>query len=126
MTPGLSSADTNSPIKVVNFNGVGGSTVMYTAHFPRLHPSDFRVHSLDGVADGWYSARALAFSAPGHGTQAQANRASAIGLEHCCRSPSTPLSSAVKFASDSLLEGDGFEPSVPLTEAKARVAIGSI
>ena len=35
--------DDNSPIKVVNFNGVGGGTVMYTAHFPRLHPSDFRV-----------------------------------------------------------------------------------
>jgi choline dehydrogenase-like flavoprotein len=26
---------------------------MYTAHFPRLHPSDFRVRSLDGVADDW-------------------------------------------------------------------------
>ena len=26
---------------------------MYTAHFPRLHPSDFRVKSLDGVADDW-------------------------------------------------------------------------
>src|SRR5271165_6931664 len=45
--------DDNSPIKVVNFNGVGGSTVMYTAHFPRMHPSDFRVKSLDGVADDW-------------------------------------------------------------------------
>src|SRR2546429_2902927 len=45
--------DDNSPIKVVNFNGVGGSTVMYTAHFPRLHPSDFRVKALDGVADDW-------------------------------------------------------------------------
>jgi choline dehydrogenase-like flavoprotein len=45
--------DDNSPIKVVNFNAVGGSTVMYTAHFPRLHPSDFRVRSLDGVADDW-------------------------------------------------------------------------
>jgi len=43
----------NSPIKVVNFNGVGGSTIMYTAHFPRLHPSDFKVKSLDGVADDW-------------------------------------------------------------------------
>ena len=37
----------------MNFNGVGGGTVMYTAHFPRLHPSDFRVHSLDGVAHDW-------------------------------------------------------------------------
>lgn len=45
--------DDNSPVKVVNFNAVGGSTVMYTAHFPRLHPSDFRVRSLDGVADDW-------------------------------------------------------------------------
>ncbi len=45
--------DDNSPIKIVNFNGVGGGTVMYTAHFPRLHPSDFRVRSLDGVADDW-------------------------------------------------------------------------
>src|SRR6201985_1927938 len=45
--------DDNSPIKVVNFNGVGGGTIMYTAHFPRLHPSDFRVRSLDGVADDW-------------------------------------------------------------------------
>ena len=35
--------DDHSPIKVVNFNGVGGSTIMYTAHWPRLHPSDFRV-----------------------------------------------------------------------------------
>ena len=43
----------NSPIKVVNFNGVGGGTVFYTAHWPRMHPSDFRVHSLDGVADDW-------------------------------------------------------------------------
>ena len=45
--------DDNSPIKIVNFNGVGGGTVMYTAHFPRLHPSDFRVRSLDGVAEDW-------------------------------------------------------------------------
>jgi choline dehydrogenase-like flavoprotein len=45
--------DDASPIKVVNFNGVGGGTVMYTGHFPRLHPSDFRVRSLDGVADDW-------------------------------------------------------------------------
>ncbi len=45
--------DDNSPIKVVNFNGVGGSTVMYTAHWPRLHPSDFKVKTLDGIADDW-------------------------------------------------------------------------
>lgn len=45
--------DENSVMKVANFNGVGGGTVFWTAHFPRLHPSDFRVRSLDGVADDW-------------------------------------------------------------------------
>lgn len=43
----------NSPIKVANFNGVGGGTILYAGHYPRLHPSDFRVRSLDGVADDW-------------------------------------------------------------------------
>lgn len=43
----------DSPIKVANFNGVGGGTVLYAAHFPRLHPSNFRTRSLDGVADDW-------------------------------------------------------------------------
>ena len=46
-------SEEGSPIKVVNFNGVGGSTILYAAHFPRLQPSDFRVRSLDGVADDW-------------------------------------------------------------------------
>ena len=45
--------ESESPIAIVNFNAVGGSTVLYSAHFPRLHPSDFRVRSLDGVADDW-------------------------------------------------------------------------
>lgn len=43
----------NSPIKVANFNGVGGGTVLYAGHYPRFHPSDFRVKTLDGVADDW-------------------------------------------------------------------------
>ena len=43
----------DSPIDVLNFNGVGGSTIVYAAHFPRLHPSDFKVRTLDGVADDW-------------------------------------------------------------------------
>ena len=43
----------DSAIKVANFNGVGGGTVLYAGHFPRLHPSDFRVSSLDGVAEDW-------------------------------------------------------------------------
>jgi choline dehydrogenase-like flavoprotein len=46
-------AEENSPIKIVNFNGVGGSTVLFAGQFPRFHPSDFRVKSLDGVADDW-------------------------------------------------------------------------
>jgi choline dehydrogenase-like flavoprotein len=33
--------------------GVGGSTIHYAAFCPRLHPSDFRVKSLDGVAADW-------------------------------------------------------------------------
>jgi len=45
--------DDNSPMKIANFNGVGGGTILYTAHYPRMHPSDFRVRTLDGVADDW-------------------------------------------------------------------------
>lgn len=33
--------------------GVGGSSVFYGAHWMRLPPSDFRVRTLDGVADDW-------------------------------------------------------------------------
>ena len=43
----------DSAVKVVNFNGVGGSTILYAAHFPRLHPSDFQVKTLDAVAEDW-------------------------------------------------------------------------
>lgn len=45
--------DHDSPIAIANFNAVGGSTILFSAHFPRFHPSDFKVHSLDGVADDW-------------------------------------------------------------------------
>ena len=45
--------DSDSPIAVSMFNAVGGSTILYAGHFPRLHPSDFRVRTLDGVADDW-------------------------------------------------------------------------
>ncbi len=45
--------DDASPIKVLNYNAVGGSTILFAGHFPRLHPSDFRVRTLDGVADDW-------------------------------------------------------------------------
>ena len=42
-----------SPIDPLMFNAVGGSTIHWTAHTPRFHPSDFRVKTLDGVADDW-------------------------------------------------------------------------
>jgi choline dehydrogenase-like flavoprotein len=45
--------DSGSPIATSMFNAVGGSTIMYAAHFPRFHPSDFRAKTLDGVADDW-------------------------------------------------------------------------
>ncbi len=45
--------DDNSPIKIVNYNGVGGGTVIYAAHWPRLLPSDFRTRTLDGVGEDW-------------------------------------------------------------------------
>ena len=45
--------DENSPIAIANFNAVGGSTILYNGHYPRFHPSDFRVKTLDGVADDW-------------------------------------------------------------------------
>ena len=45
--------DQNSEISPLMFNAVGGSTIHWTAHAPRFHPSDFRVKTLDGVADDW-------------------------------------------------------------------------
>ncbi|EPX85100.1 GMC family oxidoreductase [Salipiger mucosus] len=45
--------DAESEIKPLYFNGVGGSTVMWSCHFPRFHPSDFCTRSLDGVGDDW-------------------------------------------------------------------------
>jgi choline dehydrogenase-like flavoprotein len=45
--------DSSSPIAIANYNAVGGSTILYSGHFPRFHPSDFRVKELDHVADNW-------------------------------------------------------------------------
>lgn len=45
--------DRQSDVSPLMFNAVGGSTIHWTAHTPRFHPSDFRVKSLDGVADDW-------------------------------------------------------------------------
>lgn len=35
------------------YNAVGGSSIYFGAEWPRLMPSDFRVRTLDGVADDW-------------------------------------------------------------------------
>jgi choline dehydrogenase-like flavoprotein len=43
----------DSAISPALFNAVGGSTILYGAEWPRLLPSDFRVRTLDGVADDW-------------------------------------------------------------------------
>lgn len=45
--------DSDTDIKPMMWNGVGGSLVHWGAHFPRFRPSDFKVRSLDGVADDW-------------------------------------------------------------------------
>jgi choline dehydrogenase-like flavoprotein len=45
--------DEDSPIAPSMFNAVGGSTVLWAAHFPRFRPSDFKVKTLDGLADDW-------------------------------------------------------------------------
>lgn len=45
--------ESDSEMKPLMYNAVGGSMILYGAHWPRLAPSDFRVRSLDGVADDW-------------------------------------------------------------------------
>ena len=45
--------DDDTPIRPLMWNGVGGSTVMWSAHMPRMHPSDFRMRTLDGVGADW-------------------------------------------------------------------------
>ena len=45
--------DRNSPISIANFNAVGGSSILFSGHFPRFHPSDFCSKSLDDVGDDW-------------------------------------------------------------------------
>jgi choline dehydrogenase-like flavoprotein len=45
--------DTDSDIAAVLYNAVGGSSVIFAAHWQRNMPSDFRVRTLDGVGDDW-------------------------------------------------------------------------
>jgi choline dehydrogenase-like flavoprotein len=43
----------DSEISPLMFNAVGGSTILWAAHFPRFTPGDFRAKSEDGVGDDW-------------------------------------------------------------------------
>jgi choline dehydrogenase-like flavoprotein len=43
----------DSPITPIMFNAVGGSTVHFGAQWARMRPSDFKVRSVDGIADDW-------------------------------------------------------------------------
>lgn len=43
----------NSPLEPLIFNGVGGSTILFSGHWVRAMPSDFKVRTLDGVAEDW-------------------------------------------------------------------------
>lgn len=42
-----------SDVNPLMYNAVGGSTILYAAHWQRFMPSDFRVRTLDGIADDW-------------------------------------------------------------------------
>ncbi|MHA6642807.1 GMC family oxidoreductase [Mesorhizobium sp. A623] len=42
-----------SDVNPLMYSAVGGSTILYAAHWQRFMPSDFRVKTLDGVADDW-------------------------------------------------------------------------
>lgn len=42
-----------SDMGAMNFNGVGGGTVLYSAVWPRMLPADFEQHSRCGVAADW-------------------------------------------------------------------------
>ncbi len=43
----------DSDVHPVMIGGVGGSTLFYGGHWHRFLPSDFRMHSLDGIAEDW-------------------------------------------------------------------------
>ena len=45
--------DADTPIRPLVYNAVGGSTIHWGAHFPRMKPSDFRVATLDGIGRDW-------------------------------------------------------------------------
>ncbi|MBW8783000.1 MAG: GMC family oxidoreductase, partial [Verrucomicrobia bacterium] len=44
---------TDTDLSPSMYSGVGGSSIHYSALWARLSPSDFRVRTLDGVAEDW-------------------------------------------------------------------------
>ncbi|WP_372619357.1 GMC oxidoreductase [Falsiroseomonas sp.] len=45
--------EADTPIHPALYTGVGGSTLRWGAHFPRMRPADFRARTLDGVGEDW-------------------------------------------------------------------------
>jgi choline dehydrogenase-like flavoprotein len=43
----------NSPISIANYNAVGGSTLIYSGHYLRFHPSDFNTKKIDNIGSNW-------------------------------------------------------------------------
>lgn len=43
----------NSPIEVHNFSGIGGSTLMHSCMWPRMHRTDFKMQSTYGISADW-------------------------------------------------------------------------
>jgi choline dehydrogenase-like flavoprotein len=50
---GRGQAYNSKSIAVCNFNAVGGSTILYSGHFPRFLPDDFRVKAKEGIGEDW-------------------------------------------------------------------------
>jgi choline dehydrogenase-like flavoprotein len=42
-----------SPIEIANFNAVGGSTILFSGHYPRFHKTDFKSKTLFDVGEDW-------------------------------------------------------------------------
>ncbi|WP_415890290.1 GMC family oxidoreductase [Neptuniibacter sp. SY11_33] len=45
--------DSESPIAICNYNAVGGSTILYSGHYPRFLRSDFKLASDEQVGVDW-------------------------------------------------------------------------
>lgn len=45
--------DSASSVAVCNFNAVGGSTILYSGHFPRFRPDDFRLATTESLSEDW-------------------------------------------------------------------------